>query len=108
MINALEWLITTLGFVSTYLISRSRRSGWIVGIVTQVIWVFVAAETHQYAFVLTSIVSSVLSAQGWLRWRRTDRKEARCADAPAAAATQADASSSAEAEDAVTSPEPSE
>lgn len=68
MLVALEWSITLLGFASTWMLSRRNRYGWVANAVSQVIWLYVAAVTKQYAFIPASFVYSYLCWRGWRGW----------------------------------------
>lgn len=68
MLTALEWSITLLGFTSTYLLSKRNRMGWVANIISQIIWLYVAAVTKQYAFLPASFVYGYLCWRGWRTW----------------------------------------
>lgn len=70
LIQALEWGIDVVGWVSGWLLGNRRRSGWLLGVVVQLVWLPVAAVTGQWAFVVLSFGAGATAVRGWLRWRR--------------------------------------
>lgn len=68
MVVALEWLITVLGLASTWLLSRRNRYGWIANAASQVVWLYVAVVTRQWAFVIPSFAYGYLCIRGWIGW----------------------------------------
>lgn len=65
----LEWSTTAFGITSSWLLGRRNRYGWIVSLVCQVVWLYVASATHQWAFVPSSFVYGVLAIRGWRSWK---------------------------------------
>jgi hypothetical protein len=72
MITAAEWLITGLGFLSSWLLGRRNRYGWVAGVAVQIIWLYVATATRQWAFVPASFVYGALALRGWRTWSKKE------------------------------------
>lgn len=71
-VQVLEWVIDTLGLASGLLLGSRRRSGWIVSIAAELVWLAVAWWTHQWAFVASSFVYGAVAVRGWRQWKRTE------------------------------------
>lgn len=58
--SIISWAITSLGAISTYLIGRlsykPRLWGFYISLLVQVIWLWYAEGTKQYAFIPTSFI----------------------------------------------------
>lgn len=61
--------------LSCWLSGRRKVWTWPVGIATQVIWIYVATVTRQWAFLPASFVYIALGVAGWRHWRATSREE---------------------------------
>lgn len=68
-VTGAEWTITLLGVTSGWLIGQRNRVGFVASLAAQSLWLAVAADTAQWAFVPTSIIYGALAVRGWWRWR---------------------------------------
>jgi nicotinamide riboside transporter PnuC len=67
--QALAWLATMLGLVSTWQCGRRHRMGWLLGIACCVVWVAVNVELRLWAGIASAGIAAGLSARNWWAWR---------------------------------------
>jgi hypothetical protein len=73
LVQVAEWAISVLGFTSSWLLGRRHIAGWWYSLAAQILWLYVATATSQWAFVPGSFVYSALALNGWRHWRRDNR-----------------------------------
>ena len=73
----MTWLLAGLswgGFVTTLLgvllVARKLTIGWLVALLSEVLWMWWAAVTGGWALFALSSCLVVLNAHGWLHWRK--------------------------------------
>jgi hypothetical protein len=68
-VQVLEWGITALGFLASWLLAGRNRYGWAASIACQLVWLYVAWVTRQWAFVPGTFVYGALAVRGWRAWK---------------------------------------
>lgn len=70
LLTAGSVVLAILMLLSTYLISRKQREGWLVSIICNVVAVPYDYFTRQYGFWAVSAVSLAIAISAWVRWTR--------------------------------------
>ena len=60
-------LVTLVGFV---VLGGKRRIGWLIGIVSEVVWIAWAISIHQYGILVMSFAFIGIYWRNWVRWGR--------------------------------------
>jgi hypothetical protein len=61
--------LSVVGMLGFYLVGEKRRSGWLVGIVSQFLWLAYAVAFRQWGFVLGCFIFGGTYLRNWLRWK---------------------------------------
>lgn len=72
-----SYLLTAVGAVGLLLAGRMRRTGWLVGLAAQGLWITYALSTQQYGFLISAFIYGFVYARNYLAWRRTAINEVR-------------------------------
>jgi hypothetical protein len=64
----MDWILTMLLLVTLYLSGKNLRSGWAVGIFSQVLWIAYAIATKQYGFLLGAVLVGAMYVKNWFEW----------------------------------------
>lgn len=75
-VQVLSWLLMCMTVVNLALVAEKRREGFIVGIVSQPIWLVFDALTGAYGLMPLAVILGALYVRGWIRWGQIDRKAA--------------------------------
>lgn len=65
-----SWLLALAGCAALYLIGRKDRRGWMLGVAVQALWMTYAVVTHQFGFIVASLVYGATYAKGLLNWNK--------------------------------------
>lgn len=65
-----SFALSCMSLLTAYLAGSLRRTGWIVGLGTQVLWAAYAIATAQYGFLFSVAGFTVIYLRNYLRWRR--------------------------------------
>lgn len=68
-----SWVLTGTGVVSIALAGRHPVLGWGIGLGSQALWVTYAMQTHQYGFLASAGLFSIVYGRNWLDARRAAR-----------------------------------
>jgi hypothetical protein len=64
----LPWILSVLGISRKYLLGEKNRWGWLVGLVTQLLWLVYIKETQAWGFLLLSAVGIYLNIHNFIKW----------------------------------------
>lgn len=65
-----SYLLMAVGVLGLYLAGKKNVWGWAVGFAAQFLWFTYALVTHQYGFIVSSVVYGAVYARNWSQWRR--------------------------------------
>jgi nicotinamide riboside transporter PnuC len=68
-----SWILTAFGVSGIYLAGRKNKWGWVIGILSQFLWVAFAISTAQYGFILGSICYGSVYAMNFIKWRKEEK-----------------------------------
>lgn len=60
---------TIIGLLSTWLLGRRYRCGWIAGITCSLLWIAVNIQVAVWAGIAQATINTALSARAWHAWR---------------------------------------
>lgn len=64
-----SWPLSAIGIFGYFLLGvKHRRSGWLVGVLYNVLWVLYAVATKQWGFIAVCIFFVVINALGYIKW----------------------------------------
>lgn len=69
-----SYLLTAVGAVGLLLAGRMKRTGWLVGLGAQGLWIAYALSTGQLGFLVSAFLYGSVYARNYLAWRRTARQ----------------------------------
>lgn len=58
------------------LVGYKLKIGWIIGLVTQALWLIFALSTEQYGFIIAAFGYGYVYARNWMRWHKEERAAA--------------------------------
>lgn len=70
----MDWIVTVVGLTGFILAGRKIWWAWYVNLACQALWVIYAFTTHQYAFLVSAAVYSVVFGQNALKWTKEHRE----------------------------------
>lgn len=70
--NSQVWsfVIASLGLISLYFAGKGKAFGWLLGFVTECLWLVYVTTTQQWGFIITGVVCAVINGKNWLIWKR--------------------------------------
>ena len=74
LLQAFSLGLSVIGLLPMWLIGHKARSGWLVGILIQLVWIPYDIATRQYAFVATGCVSIAVYWRGWHKHHHPPRR----------------------------------
>ena len=63
-----SWLLSAMGVAGIWLAGSRKRSGWAIGLVSEVVWIAYAVLTRQYGFILGALAYGFVQVRNWLAW----------------------------------------
>jgi hypothetical protein len=69
-----SWVLTAFLLTVLYMTGKKIRAGWIVGIVSQIIWLVYAITTKQYGFLVGVILVGGMYVKNWIDWGKDPAK----------------------------------
>lgn len=67
--------LCALSLIGMYLVSKMKRIGWLVGILSGFTWIAYGIYTHQWGLVISSVVTGVVQVRAWWEWGRPEIQE---------------------------------
>ncbi len=69
-----SWSLAAIGITGLWLAGSEHKSGWIVGILVQSLWIVYAVMTRQWGFIASAIAYGAVNTRNLVRWMRRDAK----------------------------------
>ena len=66
----LSWVLMGMTVTNIALVAEKKRAGFIVGLVSQPVWLVFDAITGAYGLMPLALVLGALYVRGWVRWGR--------------------------------------
>jgi nicotinamide mononucleotide transporter PnuC len=75
-----DWVGMIFGLISTYLLAKERRSGFLFGVIGGIGWVVFGFLTGTAAGILANLCFIACNCHGFFRWKRKqeERKKRGC------------------------------
>lgn len=67
-----DWLGMTFGLISTYFLTKEKRSGFVYGIIGGVGWLAFGILTSSIASIVANLLFIGFNCRGYLRWKEKD------------------------------------
>lgn len=64
-----SFVLAALGIAQIILTGKKIRHGWLVGVLTSILWFIYGVTTQQYGFLISAVVFGVIHLRNWLAWR---------------------------------------
>lgn len=72
--QAWSWALLVLSLTSTWLAGSGRISAWVVGLVSQALWLTYGVVTAQWGFAVSALAFAVVHGRNLVRARRRRRR----------------------------------
>ena len=69
-------LLTAVGVAGWWLVGRKKKSGFVLDIGAQFLWVTYAFATQQWGFILSAVLYGAVQAHGLHKWVKEEKDEA--------------------------------
>lgn len=69
------WAINIIFLIVLWMTGNKMRSGWLLGLFLQLLWVMYAITTKQYAFLVAVIPVTIMYSRNWILWGKPEFKE---------------------------------
>ena len=63
-----SWLLMTVGITGVYLTGKRLWWGWLVGVLSEILWITYAIITKQYGFIVAGLVYGIVFAMNARKW----------------------------------------
>jgi hypothetical protein len=67
-----SWLLSGVGVTGLWLAGSRKKSGWLLNMLAQVLWITYAITTEQWGFVLGASAYFTVYARNYLKWYRQE------------------------------------
>lgn len=64
-----SWTLTGIGVTGLWLVGNRRRSGFLVGLFAQALWIAYACATDQPGFYVSAVVYGAVNLRNYRAWR---------------------------------------
>ena len=64
-----SFALAGLGILQIYLTGKKLRFGWIVGLMTSLLWFIYGIVTAQYGFLISAVVFGAIHWRNWVSWK---------------------------------------
>ena len=68
-----SWLLAAVGVTGLWLAGRDNKTGWVIGLAAQLLWLAYAITTRQWGFLVTAFAYGIVYARNWHRWHQRER-----------------------------------
>lgn len=68
-----SWCLAAIGITGLWLAGSGRKSGWVVGIAVQVLWIAYAVVTAQWGFIASALAYGTVNTRNLVRWMRKEK-----------------------------------
>lgn len=68
-----SWCLAPFGLLGMYATGRKKTWGWLLSLLTQMLWAGYAVGTAQYGFLIGTVSYAGIYLRNWIMWRRDDR-----------------------------------
>lgn len=65
-----SWVISAVSLAAAWMIGNGRRSGWLLNLLLQGVWIAYAVKTRQWGFLASCVPFGVVYARNWLKHGR--------------------------------------
>lgn len=66
----IDWIGMVLMLISVYLLSESKRTGFLFGAIGNIIWIIFGIMATSLATILLNAGLFILNIRGWLKWKQ--------------------------------------
>lgn len=70
-----SWLLSITGILGMYLAGKRLAVGWLVGLLSEALWLIYAIVTKQWGFLLGVAAYSYVFYANWRAWSKTSEEE---------------------------------
>jgi len=70
ILNNLDWLAGGLELAASYAIGNKRKAGFLLSMLGNATWIYVAVSRGIYGLLLVVIPALFINARNWLKWRK--------------------------------------
>lgn len=70
-----SWVLAAFGLTGIWLAGRKKRAGWLIGVLTQLLWITYGVTTRQWGFIVTALAYAAMYLNNWHAWRAPKQLE---------------------------------
>lgn len=74
MIHYWSYILAPFGLWGMWSAGKRKRSGWLVSISTQILWLIYAVQTQQWGFIPGSAAYMIVYVKSYWEWGHGERK----------------------------------
>jgi hypothetical protein len=63
-----SWLLMTLGITGLWLAGSKDKTGWLISLFAQVLWIIYAIVSEQYGFIVSALAYSFVYLRNFKKW----------------------------------------
>lgn len=68
----MSWLLSAVGMLALWLLGRRSKTGFLVGLLSDVLWAVYSVQTAQWGFLPACAVYAVIHIHNYRKWGRLD------------------------------------
>jgi len=68
MIHYWSYILAPLGLAGMWMAGKKRRSGWLLSLFTQALWLAYAIQTKQYGFIVGTLSYAFVYVKNYMSW----------------------------------------
>lgn len=69
-----SWILTAVGVTGLMLSGSHNKTGWLIGLGAQILWLAYALSTHQYGFIVSAFAYGFVYGRNFWKWRSEERE----------------------------------
>jgi cell division protein FtsX len=68
VIHYWSYILAPFGLVGMWLSGKKNRNGWLLGLLTQTLWLAYSIQTEQYGFIVGTVAYGAVYLKNYLNW----------------------------------------
>jgi len=69
----MDWFVSICGIASMWLVGNKLKFGWILKVISQIAWIYLAIVKDLYGFIPLATIASIVATRNYFKWRKEEK-----------------------------------